>query len=69
MARRKPKRKSSNDPGSETLDAILELLRNLFILVGRRAGLSRDQVRVLLGVDTHRVSQVWRHISDKRTER
>jgi hypothetical protein len=47
----------------------LELLRNLFIVVGRRAGLSRDEVRLLLGVDTHRVSQVWRHISDKRKER
>jgi hypothetical protein len=68
VKKRPTKRNQPSDSTTQRLDAILELLRDLFIIAGKRAGLSRDQVRILLGVDTHRVSRVWRHISVERKE-
>ena len=56
------KSKNPSEPVVERLDAILEILRDLFILAARDAGLSRDQVRTLLRVNTHRISRVWRHV-------
>jgi hypothetical protein len=66
MARRP---KTRPDPVVARLDAILEILRDLFILAGRGVGLSRDQVRDLLGVNTHRVSRLWRHVPGDKRER
>lgn len=66
MARRM---KNVRDPVIERLDAVLEILRDLFILAAKDSGLSRDRVRDRLGVDTHRISQVWRHIPGRKPER
>jgi len=63
------KSKNPSDPVVERLDAILEILRDLFILAARDAGLSRDQVRTLLGVNTHRISRVWRHLPGEKRGR
>jgi len=57
------------DPIAQKLDAVLEVLRNIFIIEGKRAGLSQNQVRELLGVDIYRVSRVWRHIPRKEERR
>lgn len=57
--------KRAKDPTKtavDRLDAILEVLRDLTILTAKGLGLSRDQVRDLLGVDTHRVSRVWKYL-------
>jgi hypothetical protein len=62
--------RKGNNPSDrviERLDAILEILRDLFILAARDAGLGSDQVRALLGVNTHRISRVWRQVpAEKR---
>jgi hypothetical protein len=63
------KSKDPPDPVVERLDAILEILRDLFILAGRDAGLSRDKVRTLLGVNTNRISRVWRHVPGEKRGR
>lgn len=69
MAKRTSKARRPADPATQKLDAILELLRDTFIIEGKRAGLSRNQVRELLRVDIHRVSRVWRHLPHKEKRR
>jgi predicted transcriptional regulator len=44
------------------LDAILNVMRDLVILESAKGGLSRDQVRKLLGVSPARVSRIWKHL-------
>ncbi len=61
--------KNRQDEVVERLDAILEILRDLFILVGKNAGLNRDRVRDRLGVSTHRVSAIWRDVRGRESER
>ncbi len=61
--------KDLQDHVVEGLDAILEILRDLFILVGKNTGLSRDRVRDRLGVSTHRVTAIWRDVCGRESER
>lgn len=44
------------------LDSILNVLRDLVILESAKGGLSRDEVRNLLGVSPARVSRIWKHL-------
>lgn len=51
------------------LDAILDALRDLAITDGARSGMSRDQVRKMLGVGPATVTRVWKHIKEGRRQR
>ena len=44
------------------LDAVLNVMRDLVILESAKGGLSRDQVRKMLGVSPARVSRIWKHL-------
>jgi len=52
----------ASDPIAERLDAILVVLQNLLIIEGATAGMTRDQLRPLLGVSNERLSAVMRHL-------
>jgi len=43
----------------QDLKDIKSLLQSLIIIQGGSAGLNRDQVRELAGVNTQRVSKIW----------
>jgi transposase len=47
---------------SGKLDAILNAVRDLIIVEGAKGGMSRDQVRKMLGVSPARVTRVWKHL-------
>lgn len=46
----------------QRLDAILNVMQNVLILEGARAGMSKAEVRHMVGVGDARVSRVWRHL-------
>jgi hypothetical protein len=48
------------------LDAIHDTLKDLVILACARSGQTRDQARVVAGVDNNRVTRIWKHM--KRPE-
>jgi DNA-binding transcriptional regulator GbsR (MarR family) len=50
------------DPVAGTLNSILATLQDLLILEGARAGITRDDLRRIVGVSNERVSAVMRHI-------
>ena len=53
---------AKDDQLGAKLDAILNVLRDLVIVESAKGGLSRDQVRKLLGVSPARVSRIWKHL-------
>jgi len=69
MANKSRKMRRPADSIDQKLDAILELLQDLFIIEGWRAGLHRDQVRGLLRIDMNRVSRVWQSLPPKEKGR
>ena len=56
-------RKSTNtsDPVVERLDAIHSVLQDLVIFEGARSGMSKADVRELLGVADSRVNRTWKY--------
>ena len=50
------------------LDAILNALQDLVIIEGSRGGLSKAEVRKMLGVGDARVSEVWKHLTKVKPE-
>ena len=57
-----PKKRSQEDPVVERLDEINTVLQNILILAGAKSGMSKAEVRSLVGVGDRRVSDVWRKI-------
>ena len=51
-----------SDPVVEKLDAILAVLENLLIVEGVKLGMTRDELRPIVGVDNNRVSAVMRQL-------
>jgi len=60
-AKMKRAKKVSGSDGRvvELLDAVLEALRNLVIVQGYGAGLTKAHVRQMLRVDNTRVGSIW----------
>ena len=56
-----PARRES-DPVVDKLDAILGVLQNLPIVEGVKLGMTRDDLRPIVGVDTNRMSAVMRQV-------
>lgn len=52
----------SADPIAHTLDSILTVLQNLLIIEGAKAGMTRDDLRPLVGVSNERLSAAMRHL-------
>ncbi len=50
------------------LDAILSALQDLVIIEGARGGLSKAEVRKMLGVGNAKVSKVWKHLTRLKPE-
>ncbi len=46
----------------QRLDAVLNVMQNVLIIEGARAGMSKAEVRKMVGVGDARVSGVWRHL-------
>ena len=57
-----PRSSVEQDTVVDRLDAIVALLQDLFIFEATRAGLSRGQVRSILGINNNRVSRVAKHL-------
>lgn len=47
---------------SEKLNAILEILRELFILEAAKAGVPKEEIRKILSIDKKRIGRVSKHI-------
>jgi hypothetical protein len=60
--------KRQADPMVAKLDEILTVLQDLVILEGQQAGLTRDTVRTILGVDRTRISSIWKHLKAARKD-
>jgi hypothetical protein len=56
------------DMAVRELIEIKSLLQTLIIIEGARGGMSRDQVRELIGVKTQRVSDIWGKIKNKKEQ-
>lgn len=54
--------RGESDPVMEKLDAILGVLQNLLIVEGVKLGMTRDELRPIVGVDNNRVSAVMRQL-------
>jgi hypothetical protein len=51
-----------SDPIAVRLDAILTVLQNLLIVEGVKLGMTRDELRPIVGVQNNRVSAVMRQL-------
>lgn len=51
-----------SEPSSKKLDAITDLLRDLFVLQAAQAGIKKKAVRKILGVGMTRVTRIWKHV-------
>jgi hypothetical protein len=47
---------------AEKLDKLISLLQDLIVLEGAKAGIKKEQLRKLLGIDMNRVTRIWKHI-------
>jgi hypothetical protein len=56
-------RNGAGDAVVQRLDAILDVMQNVLIIEGARAGMSKAEVREMVGVGDARVSGVWRHLN------
>lgn len=56
-----PRKPSTDDPVLQRLDAIHSVLQDLLIFEGAKAGMSKADMRMLLGVADSRVNRVWKH--------
>ncbi len=54
--------RSKRDPVQEKLDRIIDLLQDLLVVQGRRAGLGREDLRKVVKIDAKRVSRITKHI-------
>lgn len=61
-----PRNPAPRNPTEAKLDAIHDTLKDLVILACARSGQTRDQARVVAGVDNNRVTRIWKHM--KRPE-
>lgn len=50
------------DPIVDKLDAILGVLQNLLIVEGVKLGMTRDDLRPIVGADNNRVSAIMRQL-------
>jgi hypothetical protein len=60
------KAKSIEERSLEELQGIKSLLQDLVIIQGAQAGLTKSQVREMLGVASTRVSSVWQNLNVKQ---
>ena len=56
---RKPK---VDHPLGQEIAAIRTLLENLLIIQAANAGITKDEVRRIVGVDANRVTSLWKHL-------
>jgi hypothetical protein len=63
-----PRKKADSDPLMGKISDLVSVVQDLFILQAARAGLSKAQVRAVLGVDNRRVSRIWKHIKKAKKE-
>lgn len=54
--------KNSDNPEVAALSEILTVMQNLLIIQAANAGMTKAQVRKILGVSDSRVSDIWQHI-------
>jgi hypothetical protein len=58
--------KDKNDPQSGKLDSLLRATQDLFILQALLAGVNVDDVRKILKIDKHRVSNISKHLKNAK---
>ncbi len=58
--------KDKSDPQSEKLDSLLRATQDLFILQALLAGVNVDDVRKILKIDKHRVSNISKHLKNAK---
>ena len=63
-----PRKQSNEDPVYAKLSEIQALLQDLLIIEGARAGISKSEVRNIVGVADARVTRVWKHLKIKLPE-
>ena len=51
-----------NTPKTSQENRLIELLENLFILEGAKAGMKVEAIRSILKIDKKRVNQITKHI-------
>jgi hypothetical protein len=47
---------------AEKLDKVISLLQNSILLEGAKAGIKKEQLRKLLGIDMNRITRAWKYI-------
>lgn len=52
----------SDEPVLEMLSAIHSSLQDLLIIEGAKAGVSKAEVRKIVGVGDARVTRIWKHL-------
>jgi hypothetical protein len=63
-----PNKPKTIDPIAEKLESISITLQDLLILECARAGMSKAEVRKIVGVADARVSRIWKNIKTKSDE-
>jgi len=44
------------------LDRVIDLLEDLLVLQGRRAGMGKEELRKVIRIDSKRVSRITKHV-------
>lgn len=60
-------KKEPNDLLVERVDALVRATQDLFILQGLLAGVNVDDIRKILKIDKHRVSNISKHLKDAKS--
>jgi hypothetical protein len=60
------KKNQETNPTSEKLDALLRVTQDLFILQALTAGANVDDVRRILKIDKHRVSNISKYLKNAK---
>lgn len=60
------KKNQEIDPTNEKLEALLRVTQDLFILQALIAGVNVDDVRRIMKIDKHRVSNISKHLKNAK---
>lgn len=63
------RRAQVGDPVVEKLDAILTVFQNLLIFEGAKVGMTRDELRPIVGVANNRLSEIMRYAKRGKNSR
>jgi NAD(P)H-nitrite reductase large subunit len=54
------------DKMEKKIDSILNIMQKLFIFEAADRGLTKNQVREILGVNANEITKIWKHLKNDK---